>query len=265
MTSAPPDHETLDVTREGDVVTVTLSRPEALNTMNLTMRDELGAAFAWVRRSGARVVVITGAGDAFCAGGDANDFTDLDSAALHELMRDRSHVWFRRLWQLPQPVIAAVNGVAAGGGANLMLGADLAVASERARFGETFIRLGLAPDLGGAFLLPRIVGLRRAKALGLTGRVLDAHEALAWGIVDEVVPAGQLASRVAEIAAELCRRPPAALAAIKSMMNRSFERSMDETLEAELYVQSYIFGTDDFRDAVEAFLDGRERSRRTGG
>ena len=263
--SGLPTYDTLEIARDGDVVTVTLARPEALNTMNLVMRDELGECFSWLRRSDARVVILTGAGDAFCAGGDANDFTELDSAELHELMRDRSHVWFRRLWQLPQPVIAAVNGVAAGGGANLMLGADFAVASERARFGETFIRLGLIPDLGGAFLLPRIVGLRRAKALSLSGRVLDASEARDWGLVDEVVVPDELLPRAREIAEDLCKRPPAALAAIKSMMNRSFERSMDETLESELYVQSFIFGTDDFREAVGDFLDGGERSRRTGG
>lgn len=253
-----PQLTTLLLEIDSGIASVTLNRADALNAMNLTMRDELGSCFEHLRyRDDVRVVTITGAGEAFSVGGDVNNFSGPSPQALHDLMRTKSHRWFEQLWNLPQPTIAAVNGTAAGGGANLALACDLVLASERARFGETFVRLGLLPDLGGLFLLPRIVGLHRAKQMCLTGAVLDAEEAAALGIFSQVVAHENLHKEVRLLAEDLAQRPVNTLIAIKSILNRSFESSMEETLLRELYAQSFLFGTADHREGLEAFLERR--------
>lgn len=253
-----PTFETLLLEIDAGIAAVTLNRPDTMNAMNVTMRDELGSCFEHLRyRDDVRVVTVTGAGDVFSAGGDVNDFDGQSPQTLHDLMRTKSHRWFEHLWNLPQPTIAAVNGTAAGGGANLALACDLVIASERARFGETFVRIGLLPDLGGLYLLPRIVGLHRAKKLCFTGAVLDAEEAAELGIFSEVVVHENLHKEVRLLAEDLAQRPRNTLIAIKSILNRSFESSMEETLLRELYAQSFLFGTEDHREGLDAFLGRR--------
>lgn len=250
--------ETLLLGFKEGVATVTLNRPEAMNAMNLTMREELGVCFEQLRfDERVRAVVITGAGEAFCAGGDVNDFNGVAAEDLHDLVRYRSHRWFQSLWNLPQPAVAAVNGTAAGGGANLALACDVVVGSSRARFGETFVRLGIIPDLGGLFILPRIIGMQRAKQLCFSGKVIDAKEAAEMGLFSELVPPEQLAERAHAIAAGFARGPTKTLAAMKAMLNRSFEHSMEDMLQQELYVQSFLFSSSDHREALEAFLTKR--------
>jgi 2-(1,2-epoxy-1,2-dihydrophenyl)acetyl-CoA isomerase len=255
-----PSYDTLRLDAAGAMLTITLDRPDELNTMSVPMRDELGDCFDRLHgRRDVRVVVITGAGDAFSAGGDVHDFDGVPAEDLHDLMRSKSHRWFHSLWTLPQPTIAAVNGTAAGGGASLALATDLAIASDRARFGVTFVRLGLLPDLGSLFALPRVLGLRRAKELCFTGDLLTAQETLDAGIVNRVVPHDELAVEVEKLATRLATQPAQALAAMKAIMNRSFEQSMEEILLHELMGQSFLFGTADHREGLSAFL-GRRRA-----
>ena len=249
-------YQTLELSVADAVAVVTLNRPERLNVMNMAMRDELGHCFEHLRTrvDDVRAVVITGAGEAFCAGGDVNDFDGTAAEQMHDLMRGRSHHWFQRLWHLPQPTVAAVNGTAAGGGANLVLATDLAVASERARFGETFAKVGLMPDLGGLYTLPRIVGLRRAKELCLLGDLLTAEEMAELGLVNRVVPHEELLPAAVELAGRLAAKPRHTMALTKLVLNRSTEQSMEEVLLSELLGQSYLFGTRDQREALDGFL-----------
>jgi enoyl-CoA hydratase/carnithine racemase len=258
----PQEWDTIGVEVADSIATVTLNRPDRMNVMNLTMRDELGTCFDALRLAveKVRVVVITGAGDAFCAGGDVNDFDGTPAEELHDLMRLRSHRWFQGLWSLPQPTIAAVNGTAAGGGANLVLATDLAIASERARFGETFVRVGLMPDLGGLYLLPRLVGLRKAKELCFTGELIPAAQLAELGLVSRVVPHDELYPETMKLAQNLASKPRHTLALTKMVLNRATEQSMEEVLLNELLGQSYLFGTRDQRDALGTFLHRPERS-----
>lgn len=252
----PREWETIEVDIADSIATVTLNRPDRMNVMNLTMRDELVTCFDHLRTAvdKVRVVVITGAGDAFCAGGDVNDFDGTPAEELHDLMRLRSHRWFQGLWSLPQPTIAAVNGTAAGGGANLVLATDLAIASDRARFGETFIRVGLMPDLGGLYLLPRLVGLRKAKELCFTGELIPAEQLAELGLVSKVVPHEDLYPETMKLAQDLAGKPRHTLALTKMVLNRATEQSMEEVLLNELLGQSYLFGTREQRDALATFL-----------
>ena len=248
-------YETLLLEVRDGIGTVTLNRPERLNVMNVPMREELERVFRAVREDPeVRAVVLTGAGEAFCAGGDMNDFTQRGAQEMHVLIRELSHRWFQAAWQLPKPLVAAVNGVAAGGGVNLVLACDFVLASERGRFGETFMRVGLMPDLGGAFLLPRSVGLHRAKALCLTADVIDAERAHQLGIVHEVVPHDGLAEAARALAARLAAGPTHAYAATKAVLNRSFELSMEELLQLELYAQSFLFSTTEHAELRDGFL-----------
>jgi 2-(1,2-epoxy-1,2-dihydrophenyl)acetyl-CoA isomerase len=237
------------------VAVVTLNRPERLNTMNLRMREEIWGCLTSIREAGqARAVIVTGAGEAFCAGGDMNDFVSRSPEEMHLLMRERSHRWFRALWDLPIPTIAALNGVAAGGGANLVLACDFVVASERATIGETFLKVGLMPDLGGLFLLPRTIGLHRAKALCLTGELIDARRAQELGIVHEVTGDAELMPCALSLGRRLAASPAPAYAATKALLNRSFELSMDEVLQQELFAQSFLFSTGEHRARLASFL-----------
>ena len=251
----PGSWETLLCELRDDIAVVTLNRPERLNTMNLRMREEIWECLTSIREEGdARAVILTGAGAAFCAGGDMNDFVGRSPEEMHLLMRERSHRWFRALWELPLPTIAALNGVAAGGGANLLLACDFVLASERAKIGETFIKVGLMPDLGGLFLLPRTVGLHQAKALCLTGELIDARRAHELGIVHELTSQEELIPRSLILGRQLAAAPAQAYAATKALLNRSFELSIDELLAQELFAQSFLFSTDEHQARLESFL-----------
>lgn len=250
--------ETLDVATRDGICTVTMNRPDKLNAMNFTMRRELGDCFnAIADDTAVRVVVLTGAGSAFSAGGDINDFKN-SQEELHTLMGRTSHRWYRALWNLPQPVIAAVNGAAGGGGANLALGCDLVYASETAYFAQTFLEIGLVPDLGGVFTLPRLVGPQRAKEMALLGQRIHAAEAERLGMVNAVFAPDQLMREVQWRAEHIAARSASAVTQTKRMMNRAFENSMEGVLDQELAVQSFLFGTDASVSGVRRFLSARK-------
>jgi enoyl-CoA hydratase/carnithine racemase len=249
--------DTILVERDGGVVTVTLNRPEKKNAANAQMWDELRATFAEVAlEADDRVLVITGAGDAFCSGADltANVMTS-DEDGLTRMRRIGSTAL--ALHRLAKPTIAKVNGVAAGAGCNLALGCDLVVASDTARFSEIFARRGMSLDFGGSWLLPRLVGLHKAKELAFFADVIDAAEAERLGIVNRVVPAADLDPFVADWTQRLLAAPPMALSLTKTMLNNSLMVSMDQALEDEARSQNVNFGTNDFREAIAAFVEKR--------
>jgi 2-(1,2-epoxy-1,2-dihydrophenyl)acetyl-CoA isomerase len=253
------DWESLHLELRGSVAVLTLDRPEAMNTMDLVMRTELFECLTEIREEArARALVITGRGAAFSAGGDMNDFVGRSAEEMFVLIRERSHRWFRALWELPLPTIAAVNGVAAGGGANLVLACDFVVASERARLGETFLKVGLMPDLAGLFMLPRTIGLHQAKALCLTTDLIDAERLKQLGVAHAVTAPEALTDESLALAERLAAVPAQGYAATKALLNRSFEMSMDQVLQQELYAQSFLFSTDEHRDLRDAFLNGRD-------
>jgi 2-(1,2-epoxy-1,2-dihydrophenyl)acetyl-CoA isomerase len=253
------EFETLDVRVDQMICTVTLNRPKRLNAMSLKMRRELGDCFAAIADDTAiHVVVLTGAGAAFCSGGDINDFSGKTSEEMHTLMARTSHRWFRSFWNLPQPVIAAVNGAAAGGGCNLALACDLVYTSDAAYFCQTFMEIGLVPDLGGAFLLPRLIGPARAKELAFFGERVTGAQAAAMGLVNAVFEPSRLMDEVMARARRLAARPASAVSLMKRMMNRAFESSMEAVLDDELAAQSFLFGTADNRAGVGRFLAARK-------
>jgi 2-(1,2-epoxy-1,2-dihydrophenyl)acetyl-CoA isomerase len=226
------------------VVTLTLNRPEKKNAMSSAMFGELLQVFREVDDSTTdRVMVITGAGDAFCSGAD---LADRGNDPRHPLQRLH---WVAdivlALHRIPKPVIAKVNGVAVGAGMNLALGCDLIVASDTARFSEIFARRGLSIDFGGSWLLPRLVGMHRAKELALLADIITAKEAAEMGLVNRVVPAAELDAFVADWAGRLAAGPPLALAMTKRLLSNAFAVSMDEALEAEGLAQSVNSGTED--------------------
>ena len=255
--------ETIRIEREGGVATVTLNRPEKRNALRPQDFARLGEIFEEIAaRSGDRVMVLTGEGEAFSAGADL-----LDSGPSLKALRDGpvARAAFARrvlapalaLHRLPKPTIAAVSGIAAGGGCNLALGCDVIFAAESARFAEIFVNRGLALDYGGTWLLPRLVGLQRAKDLAFRGEPIDAREALGYGMVLEVVRDDALQKRVREYALALAAQPPIALALIKSGLNRASGWSFEEGLEFEADAQSTCLGSRDFREAIEAWIQKR--------
>jgi 2-(1,2-epoxy-1,2-dihydrophenyl)acetyl-CoA isomerase len=177
------------------------------------------------------------------------------------LMGRISHRWFRSFLALPQPVIAAVNGAAGGGGCNLALGCDLVYASENAYFVQTFLEIGLVPDLGGAFTLPRLVGLARAKEMALLGERIPAMRARSLGLVNDVFPAEKLLPEVLERARRIAAKSAPAVSLTKRIMNRSFESSMEAILDDELATQSFLFSTTESQEGVRRFLGQRGAGR----
>jgi enoyl-CoA hydratase/carnithine racemase len=255
--------ETLIVERADGVVIVTLNRPEKKNAINGTMWRELIDVFDEVADTpDDRVLVITGAGDGFCSGADLSpgDNPDLESGGVGTSFRQMRVVGRAalRLHHLPQPSIAAVNGVAAGAGLNLALGSDLIIASERARFSEIFSKRGLNVDFGGSWVLPRLVGLHKAKELVFFAEVIGAEEAERIGIVNRVVPADDLEKVTTEYATRLAALPPIQLSISKRLLNQSFSVSMAEALEFEDTAQAMNFASKDTAEAILAFLQKRE-------
>lgn len=246
----------LRVERSDGVVTFTLDRPERKNALGPDDWRALAAACAEVAaRSEDRVVVVTGAGNDFCAGADLGALPD--GRPLVETMRDVAEA-ARALRALPKPTIARVDGVAVGAGCNLALCCDLVAASDRARFAEIFPRRGLSVDFGGSWLLPRLVGLQRAKQLVLLGDIVDAPTAASYGLVTEVVAAEQLDRLVTAWATRLASGPPVALALSKELLDAAWGSSFEQALAAEGHAQAVSVATEDAREGFAAFRERRE-------
>ena len=249
---------TLVIERAAGVVTVTLNRPEKKNAINDDMWHELLETCRAIANNTDedRVVVITGAGGEFCSGADLSGGV---ASEVHGLthMRQVGEVCLA-VHALPQPVIAKVSGVAAGAGLNLALGCDLVVAGDDARFSEIFARRGLSVDFGGSWVLPRLVGLHKAKELVLLADIIDAKEAQDYGIVNRVVPTAQLDAFVDDWAERLAAGPPIALTMSKRLLNQSSAMSLAQAVEAEAQAQNVNFASQDTTEAMAAFLEKRD-------
>jgi 2-(1,2-epoxy-1,2-dihydrophenyl)acetyl-CoA isomerase len=242
----------------GIVARITLNRPDRLNSFTAAMHAELRDALA--NLGDARVLVLTGAGRGFCAGQDLNDRAVAPGEAvdLGETVEQCWNPLIRTLTTLPQPVIARVNGVAAGAGANVALACDIVVAAKSAKFIQSFSAIGLIPDSGGTWALPRLVGQARALGLALTGEPLPADKAEEWGMIWKAVDDASLDAEVDAIAAKLAALPPLGLAAIKEMIRSSWQYSLDEELERQAGAMRRLGFTDDYREGVAAFLEKRQ-------
>jgi 2-(1,2-epoxy-1,2-dihydrophenyl)acetyl-CoA isomerase len=265
FTSEPPELSTLTIEVDGRIGTLTLDRPDSLNAMSPEMIGELTIAAAWLAdRAPIRALIVTGAGRAFCAGGDVNwfkrgvDESDVDlpsevrrgAEVLHQAIVD-----FRRL---PYPMIAAINGAAAGAGMSLALSCDIRIASEDAFLAIAYGRIGASPDGGMTYFLPRVVGPGKALELALNDPNLDADAALEAGLVSEVVPAGQLMDRAREKAEKLASKAPHYVRMAKRLLHESIEHSLTDHLQLERHGIADSMGTEDLRRGVTAFFAGEQ-------
>ncbi len=246
---------------EGPVATVTLNRPDKLNALTVEMVGELAEALTTLGRAEAvRAIVITGAGRAFCSGADVGLLRSLiergDEATGRKLV-DSLRAVAHAIREAPQPVLAAVGGVAAGGGANLALACDLRLAADSAQIGQVFMRIGLHPDFGGTYYLPRLVGASRALELFLGAELIGAEEAGRLGIFNRVVPAERLAQEAAAWARQIAAAPPLAVRLAKQAVYRSERATLDEMLDYELEAQIACFRSADGKEGLAAFFEKR--------
>jgi 2-(1,2-epoxy-1,2-dihydrophenyl)acetyl-CoA isomerase len=242
----------------GGVLRVTLDRPEKLNAIDGQLADEARAAFERAEQdNGIRAVLLAANGRAFCAGQDLADPNVAPGRDLGMMLERHYNPLIRSMRSLPKPIVARVNGVAAGAGANLVFAADIVVAARSASFIESFSRIGLLPDSGGTWMLPRLVGHARAVALAMLGEKMTAEQAHAWGAIWQVVDDGELDAACDRITAALAAAPTKALGAIKGAMESSWTHDLDETLGRERALQSALGATRDFREGVEAFAAKR--------
>lgn len=250
-------YETLIVDEVDRVVTITMNRPRRKNAANSVMWEELSDVVRALHSADeVRAVVLTGAGGDFCSGADVSGEETRSRHMLHS-MRHIGDLCLS-LQRLAQPTVAKVRGVAAGAGLNMALACDLVIAAEGARFSEIFARRGLVVDFGGSWLLPRLVGLHRAKELVLLADIIDAAEADRIGLVNRVVPEAELDATVDSIAARLAAGPPIALAMSKRLLNNSFDVTLEQALDDEGLAQTVTFTTEDVAEAMSAFIDKRD-------
>jgi 2-(1,2-epoxy-1,2-dihydrophenyl)acetyl-CoA isomerase len=247
----------VETSRDGAVLTITLNRPDVLNAFTAEMHRQLVGAFKEARAPEVRAVVVKGAGRAFCVGQDLNEFGEAARDIAGRLRR-HYHPTVLAVRELEKPVLAAVNGPAAGAGLSFACACDLRLASESATFVPAFINIGLVPDMGGTFFVRRLLGTARAFEWMTSGRRLSAAEALEWGLVSEVVPDERLADRAAEWAAELAAMPTRGIALSKRLFDHAEQATLEEQLEREAQLQAVATQTNDFREGVDAFLEKRE-------
>jgi 2-(1,2-epoxy-1,2-dihydrophenyl)acetyl-CoA isomerase len=254
--------ETVKFAQDRDVAVITLDRPDALNALSLQLTRDLRSAIEAAVSGGARAVVLTANGRAFCSGGDLREmraigeregkieaFLDEPLKALHDVIR--------LIRETPVPFIAAVNGICAGAGTNFALACDLVIATEEATFNEAFVRIGLSPDCGGTFFLPRAIGEKLAAELFMTGETVSAERAACFGMINKVVPAGSLMDEAMQLAARLAAGPTGAIGRIKRMINASYANSLEQQLALEHECQLESGRSSDFREGVAAFFEKR--------
>ncbi|MBK9155244.1 MAG: enoyl-CoA hydratase/isomerase family protein [Chloracidobacterium sp.] len=254
--------DTVNYSFNGSVATVQMNRPEALNALSLQLSLDLRAAIEKAREDGARAVILTGSGRAFCSGGDLREmramgekegnieaFLDSPLKSLHDVIL--------LIRETPVPFIAAVNGVCAGAGTNFALACDLVLAADDASFNEAFVRIGLSPDCGGSFFLPRVVGEKIATELFMTGGTIDAKRAAELGMINRVVPAADLLDEAGKLAAQLAAGPTGSYGRIKRMMNATFSNDLRSQLDLEAQCQLESGKAADFKEGVNAFFEKR--------
>ena len=240
------------------IATITLDRPDALNALTVPLKTGLLAAFRSIGRDrSVRAVVLTGAGRAFCAGQDLKERLEPDAVPLAIELRERYNPIIAAMRALDQPIVGAINGVAAGAGASLAFACDVRLAAEEASFVLAFGRIGLVPDSGSTWFLPRLVGPAKAAELALTGATLSAADAERFGLVVRVVPAAELADAARSVAAGLAALAPIALAQTKRALERTWSLDLDEALEDEAYRQGIAGATADHAEGIAAFVEKR--------
>jgi 2-(1,2-epoxy-1,2-dihydrophenyl)acetyl-CoA isomerase len=247
----------VETARDGAVLTITLNRPEVLNALNGAVHTALAAALKEARNDDVRAVVITGTGRGFCVGQDLSEFSE-GAGDVADRLRATYHPNILALRALEKPVIAAVNGPAAGAGMSLACACDLRIAADSASFVPAFINIGLVPDSGGTYFVTRLLGYARAFEWLCSGRKLTAAEAHAWGLVSEVAEAEALPARAAELAAGLAALPTKAIGMTKRLLDRGVTAPLEDQLEWEAQLQSAAVKTADFAEGVEAFLQKRK-------
>ncbi|ABV93495.1 enoyl-CoA hydratase [Dinoroseobacter shibae DFL 12 = DSM 16493] len=252
-------YQTITLTIEDDAAVLTLNRPDVMNALNSQMRAEITDA---VKLAGAeaRVLVMTGAGRAFCSGQDLGDRANAANLDLERTLRDEYVPMLRAIFDCPVPTIAAVNGPAAGAGANLALAADVVIATESAVFLQAFTRIGLIPDAGGTYWLPRQMGFAKAMGAALFADKITARQADAWGMIWEAVPDAEFEAVWRARAAHLAKGPTAAYEAVKQALRDSFNNDLDGQLALEAKLQGKMGETRDFKEGVLAFLEKRSAS-----
>jgi 2-(1,2-epoxy-1,2-dihydrophenyl)acetyl-CoA isomerase len=259
-------YDTIVFSVDGAIARLTLNRPDKLNSFNTQMHREVQHALGRLPASGARVLVLTGAGRGFCAGQDLGDRSvaaGSQGVDLGESIDQYYKPLVLALHRLPMPVIAAVNGVAAGAGANIALACDLVIAARSASFVQAFAKLGLVPDSGGTWLLPRLVGLSRALGLTLLGNKLTAEQAAAWGMIWQCVDDAEFGSTVNALAESLAAAPTRGLASTKAAIRGSWQHSLAEQLDIERDAQRELGRSADYAEGVAAFV-GKRAPRFTG-
>jgi 2-(1,2-epoxy-1,2-dihydrophenyl)acetyl-CoA isomerase len=254
------DYETILLDIADGAAHLTLNRPDRLNSFTVQMHEEVAHALDTVAKSNARVLVLTGAGRGFCAGQDLSDRAVApggEGVDLGESLEKRYNPLIRRLTNLEMPVVCAVNGVAAGAGANIALACDIVIAAKSAKFIQSFANIGLIPDSGGTWTLPRLAGRARALGLALTGEPLTAERAEAWGLIWKCVDDAKLADETSALAAKFATAPTKGLAATRKLIRESGERTLEAQLEVERDAQRALGRTSDYKEGVAAFMEKR--------
>lgn len=253
-------YDTIIFDVERGIGRLTLNRPDKLNSFNVAMHGEVRHALEQLTAKRARVLVLTGAGRGFCAGQDLSDRAvapGTERVDLGRSIEENYNPLVRTLQELPMPVIAAVNGVAAGAGANIALACDLVIAARSANFVQAFSKLGLIPDCGGTWTLPRLVGNARALGLTLLGNKLSAEQAVAWGMIWQMVEDAELAPTVDALAQQFAAAPTRGLAATKAAIRGGWQRTLAEQLDVERDVQRELGRSADYAEGVAAFTEKR--------
>jgi 2-(1,2-epoxy-1,2-dihydrophenyl)acetyl-CoA isomerase len=250
-------YETIEFKVQDGVARLTLNRPDRLNSFTVQMHEEVADALSHL--DSARTLVLTGAGRGFCAGQDLNDraVAPGGTADLGESLELRYNPLVRRLTELPMPVIARVNGVAAGAGANIALACDIVIAARSAKFIQSFANIGLVPDSGGTWILPRLVGQARALGLALTGEPLPAEKAETWGLIWKAVDDDRLDEEVDALAARFATGPTLGLATTKRAIRQSWGAGLSDHLDGERDWQRSLGSGTDYREGIQAFLEKR--------
>lgn len=254
--------QNITLVKENKVAWLTLNRPDKLNALVGTAREEILAALTDAEAdSEVRAICITGAGKGFCAGGDINYMASLqendDLAGFEKLLSSGRQI-VTKVRSLEKPVVAMINGVAAGAGLNLALASDIRIAGESARFSQAFIKIGLHPDWGGTFFLPRLIGTARACEMIFTGDVIDAQTAYRIGLVNQVVADAELKTITTALLEKLVAQPQKALALAKRAIYQGIEQNLDSMLDYETAAQTECFKSEDAKEGIQAFLQRRE-------